>query len=153
MTKQQIIDYVMDSPSNTNPAILGQMIDEVSGGNEDMLEVTLTFYPNKSVVSNATALLEALKTKHPSFIRFVYDDTITNENLQISVLNLWADLYTNEEYQAQEQVCYEAPGSGLGIKFAHPIGEPNSVILTMGNIEFTGSEVIPNDNDELIKLH
>lgn len=31
MTKQEIINYVMHSPENTNPAILGQMIEQVSG--------------------------------------------------------------------------------------------------------------------------
>ena len=44
MTKQQIIDYVMDSPSNTNPAILGHMIDEVGGGGSgDFSTCTGTF--------------------------------------------------------------------------------------------------------------
>ena len=28
MDKQQIIDYVLDTPTNTNPRILGQMLDE-----------------------------------------------------------------------------------------------------------------------------
>ena len=32
MDKNQIIEYVLNSPENTNPAILGQMIDEVAGG-------------------------------------------------------------------------------------------------------------------------
>lgn len=30
MEKQQLIDYIMDSPENTNPAILSQFIDEIS---------------------------------------------------------------------------------------------------------------------------
>ena len=33
MDKQQIIDYIMHTPSNTNPVILGQFLDEY-GGNE-----------------------------------------------------------------------------------------------------------------------
>jgi len=32
MNKQQIIDYIMHTPSNTNPAMLGQFLDEYSGG-------------------------------------------------------------------------------------------------------------------------
>lgn len=31
MNKQDIIDYVMETPENTNPVILNQMIDEVGG--------------------------------------------------------------------------------------------------------------------------
>ena len=32
MDRQQIIDYIMHTPSNTNPAMLGQFLDEYSGG-------------------------------------------------------------------------------------------------------------------------
>ncbi len=31
MTKKEIIDYVMETPQNTNPAILSQMLDEIAG--------------------------------------------------------------------------------------------------------------------------
>ena len=36
MEKQQLIDYILNSPENTNPAILNQMIDEVGGGDIDL---------------------------------------------------------------------------------------------------------------------
>lgn len=32
MTKKDLIDYILDTPQNVNPAILNQMLDEVSGG-------------------------------------------------------------------------------------------------------------------------
>ena len=35
MDKQQIIDYIMHTPSNTNPAMLGQFLDEYSGESEE----------------------------------------------------------------------------------------------------------------------
>lgn len=31
MTKKEIIDYIMETPQNTNPAILSQMLDEIAG--------------------------------------------------------------------------------------------------------------------------
>lgn len=31
MEKQDVIDYVMETPMNTNPRILGQMLDELGG--------------------------------------------------------------------------------------------------------------------------
>lgn len=34
MSKEKVINYVMTSPNNTNPAILGEMLDEISGGSE-----------------------------------------------------------------------------------------------------------------------
>ena len=43
MDKQQIIDYIMHTPSNTNPAMLGQFLDEYGGGNNDFSTATITF--------------------------------------------------------------------------------------------------------------
>lgn len=44
MDKQQIIDYVMETPENINPAILSQMIDENGGsGSGDFSTCTGTF--------------------------------------------------------------------------------------------------------------
>lgn len=40
MTKQQIIDYVLETPHNTNPAILGQMIDEIENGDSSWMMLT-----------------------------------------------------------------------------------------------------------------
>ena len=34
MGKEQVMDYVMNSPENTNPAVLGNMLDSM-GGSED----------------------------------------------------------------------------------------------------------------------
>ena len=31
MTKKEIIDYIMETPQNTNTAILSQMLDEFAG--------------------------------------------------------------------------------------------------------------------------
>ena len=43
MSKQKVIDYVLETPNNTNPAILGQFLDEMGGGEEvsiDSLSIT-----------------------------------------------------------------------------------------------------------------
>lgn len=42
MTKQNIIDYVMKSPENTNPAVLGSMIDSLTAGGIDTSDATAT---------------------------------------------------------------------------------------------------------------
>ena len=34
MGKEQVMDYVMNSPENTNPAILGNMLDSMDGGSK-----------------------------------------------------------------------------------------------------------------------
>ena len=37
MTKQEIIDYVMNTPANTNPNVLKTMLDSGSGGSGETL--------------------------------------------------------------------------------------------------------------------
>jgi hypothetical protein len=52
MDKERIIDYVMTTPGNTNPAILNQMIDEVGGGSGDFSTCTGTFICDSLGVNN-----------------------------------------------------------------------------------------------------
>lgn len=50
MTKKEIINYIMETPQNTNPAILSQMLDELagegSGGSSDFSMATVTLIRN-----------------------------------------------------------------------------------------------------------
>ena len=51
MDKQQIIDYIMHTPSNTNPAMLGQFLDEYSrgsGSSGDLSTAEVTIINNSS---------------------------------------------------------------------------------------------------------
>lgn len=50
MSSKEIIDYVMNTPHNTNPVILGQMLKDVSntGGNVD-----ITFEGETMIISTA----------------------------------------------------------------------------------------------------
>lgn len=45
MGKQEVINYVMNTPHNTNPAILKQMLDEVDGGNDFIVKLIQTESP------------------------------------------------------------------------------------------------------------
>ena len=45
MGKQEVINYVMNTPHNTNPAILKQMLDEVDGGNNFAVKLIQTESP------------------------------------------------------------------------------------------------------------
>lgn len=38
MDKQDIIKYVMKTPENTNPAVLGDLLDQMGGGNPNYVE-------------------------------------------------------------------------------------------------------------------
>ena len=38
MDKNDILEYVMKTPENTNPAVLGDMLDQIEGGNPNYVE-------------------------------------------------------------------------------------------------------------------
>ena len=57
MTKENIIDYALESPHNTNRAVLNSMLDQViSGDNKEEVELTVTsnntYIPNEGQVYN-----------------------------------------------------------------------------------------------------
>lgn len=56
MSSKEIIDYVMNTPHNTNPVILGQMLKDVSntGGNVDVTIDGETLV----IAENSTATIE-----------------------------------------------------------------------------------------------
>ena len=44
MDNQQIIDYILNTPQNTNPAILNQMLNELRNGNNNIEVLNLVPY-------------------------------------------------------------------------------------------------------------
>ncbi len=66
MDKQGIIDYVLDTPTNTNPRILGHMLEEYAAGGGDggggdfsIAEVTLINNTSDNLSLNAFVCVEA----------------------------------------------------------------------------------------------
>ena len=75
MTKKEIIDYVMETPQNTNPAILSQMLDEIAGegggsgdsSNFSVAKVTLINNTSEpDVTFKIPGKYEGVEGEHPS---------------------------------------------------------------------------------------
>lgn len=72
MDKNQIIEYVLNSPENTNPAILGQMIDEVAGSEPTgTIDITSNGYHNVTNYSLANVHV-------PTYTKWNGSVTVTN---------------------------------------------------------------------------
>ena len=99
MNKQDIIDYIMDSPENTNPAILNQMIDEVSGGgSNNIFIIKITKNDNDKQVSNKTwaEIIDALNQE--KIVYYIYD---------------WNDEYNDVDYGFINSSSYSEDGDNL----------------------------------------
>ena len=54
MDKEKVLDYVMNSPGNSNRAVLSGMLDESGGGNSDFSTATITLENGSfSYITNA----------------------------------------------------------------------------------------------------
>lgn len=56
MDKEEIINYVMETPGNSNPAVLGSMLEQYNSGSGSMtpLFVKFTVHPTAAVTSDKT---------------------------------------------------------------------------------------------------
>ena len=51
MNKEKVLDYVMNSPGNSNRAVLSGMLDESDGGGGDFSIVTMTLETDTSIAA------------------------------------------------------------------------------------------------------
>lgn len=83
MSKQEIIDYVTTTPDNTNKAILGQMLDELS---EYDLVFEIDFFPASASIENITPIPKEKLTK-------VIDKITQKERVKIGMRWHWGNEY------------------------------------------------------------
>lgn len=57
MNKEQVLDYVMTTPTNTNPAILNQMLDEISGDGESYDVVVKGYYQSDDGIAGEEQII------------------------------------------------------------------------------------------------
>ena len=59
MTKEEIIEYIMNSPENTNPNVLKGMLDEMGGSSEQIgYKVTIINNTNRSITGVLTGMVK-----------------------------------------------------------------------------------------------
>lgn len=134
----------------------------VSGGGNGALRVVLTYddlsqSPSRATVSNATALLNAVRNGGVSFIEFITNDILNGfeyreDGLSVHRLVSYLDPITSELTENPTQISVEYSGpDGPSIQYEWAINGTEQ--LTVSNIVFEGSQLIPTADDELIHTH
>lgn len=80
MTKQEILDYVMDSPGNTNRAVLSGMLDQMAGGGGGDFSIAKVTIVNNSDIEheiNGALCIEDEKHVSSSGISFPIESNTT----------------------------------------------------------------------------
>lgn len=74
MDKNDILDYVMNTPGNTNRAVLSGMLDSMSGsGGDEMLVVSITVTPAGATLDKTYIEIdEAYKSGKMIFGKFIF---------------------------------------------------------------------------------
>ena len=63
MTKEEIINYVMNTPENTNPAVLKSMLEEIESGSSSSSDDEMHTYTAASLATFPTGALKDLVTE------------------------------------------------------------------------------------------
>ena len=102
ITQQNIIDYVMTTPENTNPAILIQLLNEYQAG--DNLELVTTTIPPTTENQTVTAATgKAFSSVTVNAVTAAIDENLIAENIKngVTILGI-TGTYTGETEQNGE---------------------------------------------------
>lgn len=101
ITQQNIIDYVMTTPENTNPAILIQLLNEYQAG--DNLELVTTTIPPTTESQTVTAATgKAFSAVTVNAVTAAIDENLVAENIKNGVTILGVEgTYTGETEEEQ----------------------------------------------------
>lgn len=140
MEKQQIIDYVMHNPDNTNPAVLSDLLDQLDTGGDSRFSTAKVTFTNKSdtvqlsvgsvvyindnwlygvssewhpIAANTTATMEiVLFNGQETIIVITAEEDITlTGNITLSQTQKWG-----QTYEHRCTVTGDGTISGTGIK-------------------------------------
>lgn len=90
MDKTDIINYVMHTVHNTNPAILGQMIDELgNGGESNVHEVVFTLHDGNITCNLSYAEFLTLKTTMDESTESIAYKLIEDDDITIGAWCGW----------------------------------------------------------------
>lgn len=137
-SKEDIISYVMKTPENTNPNVLGNMLDDISGDSIDFGTMDFTRNGNRYVVLDYHANVG----QSPFFT--LNTETTSNE---IADFFGYKRLYTTDEIRSAIDNLYDfSNGSYIG-KMNASVG----VIEAKATNPYTAyAEVNRNDNGDIV---
>lgn len=127
MDKQQIIDYVMETPENINPVILGQFLDELGGGGGGATDFKI-FIVNETRVYNGrdyTATLDKTWKEIYDATEEGYDIMLVKEDAGYH--DEWKDYVTLERALNIEDSSYEIETRGPVYFASRRDGYPNYI--------------------------
>lgn len=109
MDREDIINYVMDSPDNTNPAVLRDMLNQLSSGGDGGLIIP-TSYENNTFTLNKTfkEINNVISTGGNAVINYIDDYGVINN---YTVIGTTAD-ESSIEYPAYSVYAVNINGGG-----------------------------------------
>jgi hypothetical protein len=153
-TKEKILSYIMDSPENTNPAIISSMLDgyssaekytgKTTGLSEGSGNVTISYKGTVlgNLSNSGTAVLETEDTICEGDIGIEYTKP-EPEELTIPIytrLNLGTPVFFG--------YITGAPGYGEGINIPFPVGAANFDMIEWDNTDFPHWWAVPRETQE-----
>lgn len=83
MDKDKILDYVMNSPANTNKAVLSSMLDELDGGSTEVSRIIISDSVKFYINADSVGALASGFTVPNGLNSLIGDKTIINWGLKI----------------------------------------------------------------------
>lgn len=119
MTKEEIFDYVMESPENTNPAILRSMLNELSSGSGGGGIFPVEINDEFTIADKTSAEIEAALLAKQFPVLFAFDQCFSFTNLSRDGMGrLYASfMYANGEEGVVGEIQVKHDGSAEIVPF------------------------------------
>lgn len=140
MDKDKIIEYVMNTPGNTNPAVLGSMVDSISGSGGGVEQ----YMVQVQILSRAGSPVTGCNLRHNGVT--VSADDLYSAKQSGKLLTL---MYPAVGY-LDVQIYNETNVAQLAAHILEPGDEPSTLEYTLIQAVYVGSSTAPVDGAVVI---